>query len=166
MFSFVQGGFAQTCIEPSRFCEAAWADWFIHLCLEYIFTAKAHPHYPACSWCCIRRKASWNRWVFNLEIKPVQLHWEPLPVEGEKNSRFKKAESASALPFCRSTTGNLRDSASPFHPCTYHVSSTSLLLPLLPHLFIHPQVCGFGTTQTNVFPSHSDLHRLISVLIK
>lgn len=152
MFSFVQGGFAQTCIEPSRLCEAAWADWFIHLCLEYIFTAKARPHYPACSWCCIRRKASWNRWVFNLEIKPVQLHWEPLPVEGEKNSRRKKAESASALPFCRSTTGNLRDSASPFHPCTYHVSSTSLLLPLASSSLHPPSGLWFWYHPDQCFP--------------
>ena len=101
---------------PLGFVKAVWADWLTHLCPGYTLRAEAHPRYPPCSGCCIRRKAAWNRWGgFGLESKPVQALGNLSHFRG-KNSECKVGWVSPTLPVYRRKTGNWRDSASPFPP--------------------------------------------------
>ena len=68
---------------PLGFVQAAWADWFIHLCPGSKLWAKAHPHYPAQSECWIRKNNLPEQVSGNFEIKLVRLHRKPLPLQGK-----------------------------------------------------------------------------------
>lgn len=106
MLFSMQTGFAQTCREPSGFCESCVGGLIYPPLPRNRLWAKAHPHYPSWLGCCIRKKKSlrtgeWQLWD---QASPVAL--ETSPISREKTADAKKAESAPTLPFWRSRTGN------------------------------------------------------------
>lgn len=159
-----QVGVAQTCVEPSGLCESCQSRLTSSPLSRIQTLGQGTP-----SWFCLLRILHQQKSL--LEQVSVQLGdqanpgaLETSPSSREKVANAKQAESAPTLPFHRSETRDLRDSASPVPPTH---------LPRNPHILVTPcgfliysQVQGVGTTQTGASPVHDDLQRLISVLIK
>lgn len=164
MFSSVQVGFAQTCVEPSGLWESCLGKLICSPLprmqnlgqgtpsLSCLFGVLHYGKHPPGTGECSTWRSSQSSHIGNLS------HFKR-----KKPANLKKAESAPTLPFCRSKTGNLCASASPSPPMHLPCKQQILVTPLASPSTIRFRVWG---PPRLVFPQFLMICILISVLIK
>lgn len=119
MFSSVQVGFVQTCVEPSGLCEHCLGK-LIYSPLPRIQTLGQGTPSLSCLFRTLhylgKKKTNPGTGECKLGDQASPVTVETSPASRKTTTNIKKAESAPTLPFGRSKTGNLCDSASPFPP--------------------------------------------------